>query len=51
MTAGIARPITRYGQPVLHRPCAPVTTFDAGLADLVGDRPCSFLASPPPGGC
>ncbi|HWS34045.1 MAG TPA: peptide deformylase [Actinoplanes sp.] len=32
-----ARPITYYGNPVLHRRCADVTDFDAGLADLIGD--------------
>ncbi|WP_034594446.1 peptide deformylase [Hamadaea tsunoensis] len=30
-----ARPITHYGETVLHRPTAPVTRFDAELADLV----------------
>jgi peptide deformylase len=29
--AGIARPITCHGAPVLHRPCAPVTVFGTGL--------------------
>ncbi|MFC6565950.1 peptide deformylase [Actinoplanes utahensis] len=32
-----ARPITYYGNPVLHRRCADVTTFDQALADLVAD--------------
>ena len=35
---GVARPIVTYGStPVLHRPCAPVTVFDAGLRRLVLD--------------
>ena len=32
---GVARPIVTYGSnPVLHRPCAPVTAFDEGLRRL-----------------
>jgi peptide deformylase len=34
---GVARPITRYGEAVLHRPCAAVTSFDEGLSQLVED--------------
>jgi peptide deformylase len=35
---GVARPIVTYGSnPVLHRPCAPVTKFDEGLRRLVLD--------------
>ena len=35
---GVARPIVTYGSdPVLHRPCAPVTTFDEALRRLVLD--------------
>ena len=35
---GVARPIVTYGSnPVLHRPCAPVTAFDEGLRRLVLD--------------
>mgnify|MGYP006213727501 CR=1 FL=1 len=35
---GVARPIVTYGSnPVLHRPCAPVTTFDGALRRLVLD--------------
>ena len=33
---GVARPIVTYGSdPVLHRPCAPVTEFDRGLRHLL----------------
>jgi peptide deformylase len=35
---GVARPIVTYGSdPVLHRPCTPVTEFGAGLRRLVLD--------------
>ncbi|WP_018653972.1 peptide deformylase [Actinomadura flavalba] len=34
---GTARPITLVGEPVLHRPCADVETFDDALAELVDD--------------
>ena len=34
---GNPRPIVQVGDPVLHRPCAPVETFDGALADLVDD--------------
>ena len=35
---GVARPIVTYGSdPVLHRPCAPVTVFDENLRRLVLD--------------
>jgi len=33
--AGIAHPITPYGQAILHQACAPVTQFDESLAALV----------------
>jgi peptide deformylase len=36
--AGTARPIVQYGSlVVLHRPCRPVTAFDAELSALVDD--------------
>jgi peptide deformylase len=38
-------PITRYGQAVLHRPCAPVSSFGAGLAALVEDMFASMHAA------
>ncbi|MFE5123470.1 peptide deformylase [Streptomyces sp. NPDC056669] len=34
---GTARPITVYGNPVLHKECRDVTVFDEGLARLVDD--------------
>ena len=40
-----AQPITRYGQAVLHRPCAPVTTFGPDLAALVDDMFASMRAA------
>ncbi len=43
--AGTARPITSYGQAVLHRPCVPVTSFDAALAALVEDMFASMYAA------
>lgn len=43
--SGKARPITLHGTPVLHRPCAPVTAFDDGLAMLVDDMFASMYAA------
>jgi peptide deformylase len=34
---GIVRPITRWGEPVMHRPQQPVTSYDDELAQLVSD--------------
>jgi peptide deformylase len=34
---GIVRPITRWGEPVMHRPQQPVTAYDGELAQLVAD--------------
>lgn len=42
---GTARPITFVGEPVLHRPCAEVTRFDAELAALVADMFASMYAA------
>lgn len=42
---GAPRPITFYGNPVLHRPCAPVTTFDDELRTLVDDAFASMAAA------
>jgi peptide deformylase len=44
-TAGQARAITRYGNPVLHRRCAEVTVFDDGLRALVEDMFASMRAA------
>ncbi len=43
---GVARPIVTYGSnPVLHRPCAAVTTFDTDLRRLVLDMFASMSAA------
>jgi peptide deformylase len=34
---GVVRPITRWGEPVMHREQQPVTAYDAELAQLVAD--------------
>jgi hypothetical protein len=34
---GRVHPITLYGEPVLHRACAPVEAFDDELATLIQD--------------
>ncbi|MBM7075432.1 peptide deformylase [Micromonospora humida] len=44
-STGTPRPITRYGTPVLHRPCAEVTDFDDALAQLVADMFASMYAA------
>jgi peptide deformylase len=44
-TTGKARPITLYGDPVLHQPCAPVTAFDADLEALIDDMFASMYAA------
>jgi peptide deformylase len=43
---GVARPIVTYGSdPVLHRPCAPVTVFDRTLRHLLLDMFASMNAA------
>ncbi|MGY2127120.1 peptide deformylase [Blastococcus sp. SYSU DS0617] len=43
---GVARPIVTYGSnPVLHRPCAPVTEFDRALRHLLLDMFASMAAA------
>jgi peptide deformylase len=43
---GVARPIVTYGSnPVLHRPCLPVTVFDEALRRLVLDMFASMTAA------
>jgi peptide deformylase len=43
---GVVRPIVTYGSdPVLHRACAPVTTFDSALRRLVLDMFVSMEAA------
>lgn len=34
---GAVRPIVRWGDPVLHAPCRPVTSFDDDLLALIAD--------------
>ncbi|WP_299040105.1 peptide deformylase [uncultured Pseudokineococcus sp.] len=43
--AGRVRPIVLDGDPVLHRPCAPVTVFDDELAQLEADMVVSMHAA------
>jgi len=45
VSAGTVRPVTRYGAAVLHRPCARVESFGAGLEALVGDMFASMYAA------
>ena len=45
ITRGTARPITYYGEPVLHRRCADVTVFDQALSDLIDDMFASMYAA------
>ncbi|WP_026930878.1 peptide deformylase [Glycomyces tenuis] len=42
--SGTARPIVRYGDPILHRPCKAVESFDAELAELIDDMFASMRA-------
>jgi peptide deformylase len=45
MPEGTVHPIVRYGDPVLHQPCAPVTAFDEPLAQLIADLFASMYAA------
>jgi len=42
---GTARPITRWGTPVMHRRQADVTTYDADLRTLVADMVATMYAA------
>jgi len=44
-TGGTVRPITRWGEAVMHRPARPVTTFDATLEALVADMVATMYAA------
>jgi peptide deformylase len=44
-TGGTVRPITRWGEAVMHRPARPVTTFDANLESLVADMVATMYAA------
>jgi len=37
LPVGMIRPMVHWGQPIMHRALAPVTTFDADLAALAAD--------------
>ena len=45
LPAGGVRPITRWGDPVMHRVQEPVTEFDADLAALVADMVATMYAA------
>lgn len=40
------RPITRYGEPVLHGPAAPVEEIDDSIRDLLADMVQTMYAAP-----
>ena len=44
-TGGTVRPMTRWGDPVMHRMQEPVTTFDDALRDLVADMVATMYAA------
>jgi peptide deformylase len=44
-TGGTVRPMTRWGEPVMHAPCQPVTSFDESLATLVADMVATMYAA------
>jgi peptide deformylase len=44
-SSGVARPITRYGEPILHRRCVEVTSFDHALIDLIEEMFVSMYAA------
>jgi peptide deformylase len=44
-TGGTVRPIKRWGEPVLHRPCRPVESFDDELVRLVADMTATMEAA------
>ena len=44
-SGGTVRPITRWGEPVMHRTQEPVTEFDDGLRSLVADMVATMYAA------
>ena len=42
---GTVRPMTRWGDPVMHRPARPVTEFDESLHTLVADMVATMYAA------
>jgi peptide deformylase len=44
-SGGTVRPIRRWGEPVMHAPCEPVTAFDDELRELVADLAATMYAA------
>ena len=44
-TGGNVQPMTRWGSPVMHAPCAPVTAYDDELRRLVADMVATMYAA------
>jgi peptide deformylase len=44
-SGGTVRPITRWGEPVMHRTQEPITEFDAALQALVADMVATMYAA------
>jgi peptide deformylase len=44
-TGGTILPITRWGEPVMHAPCAAVTSFDDELRSFVADMVATMYAA------
>jgi peptide deformylase len=44
-TGGTVRPITRWGEPVMHAQCRSVETFDEALRELVADMAATMYAA------
>jgi peptide deformylase len=44
-SGGTVRPMTRWGDPVMHRPSRPVTEFDQSLRSLVADMVATMYAA------
>jgi peptide deformylase len=44
-TGGTVRPITRWGEPVMHRTLEPITEFDETLRELVADMVATMYAA------
>ena len=44
-SGGAVRPITRWGEPVMHRTQEPITEFDEALHELVADMVATMYAA------
>jgi peptide deformylase len=44
-SGGTVRPMTRWGEPVMHRPARPVTDFDDSLRELAADMVATMYAA------